>query len=345
MNNTAGAMAKASGRLAPLLLATLIAGTVHAMPPHKATRADSPAQIALGRTLFFDQRLSVNGTLSCATCHDRSLAYADGRSVAANRSGANNANGHRNTPSLLNSAHYTRWSASGNHDMLATQVLEPLFSESEHGFRSERDITTRVRDTPEFAAAYRTAFGANAPFTLNRIAESLAAFVRSLASAPPILDGLRNTGDSRVDARVAAGRALFSGKAQCASCHVPQQFFTDNRFHLAARGAVAIDASTLAAMNQARLRVGEAKYQRAASADVSRLGAFAATLDPADVGKFRTPSLLHVARTAPYFHDGSVASLRDAIMLEAARNPQAQLSTTELDELLEYVRSLGSREP
>jgi cytochrome c peroxidase len=302
-----------------------------AAPGFASTPVDSPAHIAFGKALFFDQRLSVDGTLSCASCHDPAEAYADGRALSVGRGGAV---GVRNTPSLLTSAHYSRWSASGQHETLAAQVLEPLFAANEHGFSSEREVTTLIRDTPEFAALYRTAFGSQTPFKISAVAQSLAAFVRSLAVSPAITAGIESDATLR-------GRALFAGKAQCASCHLPQQAFTDNRFHLGAGGAVERRAAVIGAMNQSRLRVSDGKYQRTASAEVARLGAFVATLDPADVGKFRTPSLLHVARTAPYFHDGSGATLREAILIEVKRNPQLQLSTVEIDDLLGYVREIG----
>lgn len=296
------------------------------------TPVDSPAQIAFGKALFFDPRLSVDGTLACATCHDPAKAYADGRALSVGRGGVV---GVRNTPSLLTSAHYTRWSASGQHETLDAQVLEPLFSASEHGLGSEREVSALIRDTPEFAALYRDAFGAGATFTLARVAASLAAFVRSLAALP-------TTAPINPSEAAALGRALFVGKANCASCHLPQQAFTDNQFHLGAGGTVERNAEVIAAMNQSRLRSIGGRYQRSATADVARLGAFVATLNPADVGKVRTPSLLHVARTAPYFYDGSAASLREAILVEMRRNPQAQLSPHELDQLLDYVNQIGA---
>ncbi len=301
-----------------------------AAPGFSSTPVDSPAHVAFGKALFFDTRLSVDGTLSCASCHDPANAYADGRALSVGRGGVV---GVRNTPSLLTSTHYTRWSASGQHETLAAQVLEPLFSASEHGFNSEREVTALIRDTPEFAALYRTAFGSQTPFKISAVAQALAAFVRSLAMSPAITAGVESDATTR-------GRALFAGKALCASCHVPQQAFTDNRFHLGAAGAVERSATVIAAMNQARLRVSDGKYQRSANAEVARLGAFVATLDPADVGKFRTPSLLHVARTAPYFHDGSAATLREAILIEMKRNPQPKLSAAEIDDLLDYVSKL-----
>ncbi len=310
---------------------TALALCVFVAPIFAQPQDNSAALIAFGKTLFFDPRLSVDGTLSCASCHDPAKAYADGRALAVGRGGAV---GVRNTPSLLTSAHYTRWSASGHHDTLAAQVLEPLFSASEHGFTSEREVTALIRDTLEFATPYRAAFGTAATFTITRVAESLAAFVRSLAlSSVPAA--------TRESLAATQGRALFAGKAQCASCHNPSTAFTDNQFHLGAGGGVERNATVIAAMNLARLRVSDGKYQRSANADVARLGAFVATLDPADVGKFRTPSLLHVARTAPYFHDGSAATLREAIVIEMKRNPQVQLSTLEIDQLLDYVREIG----
>jgi cytochrome c peroxidase len=303
---------------------------------HAQTHVESGTLIALGKALFFDKALSVDGNIACASCHDPAQAYADGKALAVGRGGRV---GTRNTPSLLNAAMHTRWSWSGNHTSLEAQVLEPLFSANEHGFLHEREVALKVRDTPSFNALYRAAFGENAAFTVEHIAQALAAFVRSLArhDLPPAFEK-KVGGDA-----AARGRVLFDGVAECASCHRPATAFTDHQFHLQARGPAPPSAALTAAMHQVRHRVGGSKYQRANTPEVAQLGAFVATWNPADVAKFRTPSLLHVARTAPYFHDGSVTHLRDAIVMETTRRKaHTALASDQIDDLLAYLKTLGS---
>ncbi len=100
--------------------------------------------------------------------------------------------------------------------------------------------------------------------------------------------------------------------------------------------------ATREAINRLRLKTNTSKYQRNShDATVASLGAFVATLDPNEIGKFRTPSLLHIARTAPYMHDGSVATLRDAIQIEVkVRAPQVRLSEEEIEALVAYLAKL-----
>ena len=287
--------------------------------------------VALGKTLFFSTALSANRDIACATCHDPAHAYADGRVVAKGNHGQL---GQRNTPSLLNAAKYTRWSWDGHNQSLETQVLEPLFSTREHGLANERHALAIVRDTPALAAPYVQAFGRETPFTLDNIAAALAAYIREI--------GRISKTSSTQSTQAELGRKLFNGKAACAQCHDPERGFTNNQFHLGYQGTVeqtdATNETTREAINRLRLKTNTSKYQRNShDSIVASLGAFVATLDPNDMGKFRTPSLLHVAKTAPYMHDGSVATLRNAIQIEMkVRAPNVKFSDDEIDALVAY---------
>jgi cytochrome c peroxidase len=289
--------------------------------------------IAFGKTLFFSKALSANRDIACATCHDPAHAYSDGRAVAIGNHGQL---GQRNTPSLLTTAQYTRWSWDGHNTSLETQVLEPLFSTREHGLTNERHALAIIRDTPELAPSYARAFGNESPFTIDNIAAALAAYVREIGNG-------EKTPSTPPPAQMEQGRKLFSGKAGCAQCHDPARGFTDNQFHLGFKGAPKETEATRSAINRLRLKTNTSKYQRNShDAIVASLGAFVATLDPSDIGKFRTPSLLHIARTAPYMHDGSVATLREAIQVEMKiRVPQAILSDEEIEALSAYLVTLG----
>ncbi len=292
--------------------------------------------IALGKTLFFSKALSVNHDIACATCHDPAHAYADGRAVAI---GSQGLQGQRNTPSLLNAAKYTRWSWDGHNQSLETQVLEPLFSTREHGLTNERHALAIIRDTPALASPYARAFGNESPFTIDNIAAALVAYVHEIGNtvATP----------ATPSAQAKQGRKLFNGKAACAQCHDPAHGFTDNQFYSGYQGAPKETEATRTAINRLRLKTNTSKYQRnSQDATIASLGAFAATLDPNDIGKFRTPSLLHVAHTAPYMHDGSVATLRDAIQIEMKiRAPQVIFSDEEIDALSAYLAALGEVAP
>jgi cytochrome c peroxidase len=292
------------------------------------------AILSLGKTLFFTYKLSANGDIACATCHDPSRSYADGRESAL---GSNGKRGQRNTPSLLTTMRYTRWSWDGRNRSLEKQVLEPLFSSSEHGLTSERETLAIIRDTPELSSQYVHAFGRGVPFTIENVAAALAVYVREIGD----LEATRAASPNRT-AQVDQGHALFVGKAGCARCHDPAHGFTDNQFHLRYQGPLEQTKTTRAAANRLRLKTNTSKYQRNTSdATVAGLGAFVADFDSSDIGKFRTPSLMYVARTAPYMHDGSVATLREAIQLEwKIRMPQTSFSSAEIDALSAYLASI-----
>lgn len=231
---------------------------------------------------------------------------------------------------------YTRWSWDGHNQSLDTQVLEPLFSTREHGLTNERHALAIIRDTPTLASPYARAFGNESPFTIDNIAAALAAYVREIGNG-------EKTPSATPSAQIEQGRKLFNGKAECAQCHDPARGFTDNQFHLGYQGAPKETEATRLAINRLRLKTNTSKYQRNShDAVVANLGAFAATLDPNDIGKFRTPSLLHVARTAPYMHDGSASTLREAIQIEMKmRAPQERFSDAEIGALSAYLVTLG----
>ena len=288
--------------------------------------------IALGKTLFFSKVLSANRDIACATCHDPAHSYSDGRAVAI---GNHDQHGQRNTPSLLNATKYTRWSWDGHNQSLETQVLEPLFSTREHGLANERHALAIVRDTSTLAIPYARTFGNDSPFTIDNIAAALAAYVREIGKTI-------TTQQITLSAQTERGQKLFNGQAGCAQCHDPTHGFTDNQFHVGFKGKPKETESTRTAINRLRLKTNTSKYQRNSHDPiVASLGAFAATLDPNDIGKFRTPSLLHVARTAPYMHDGSVVTLREAIQIEMKiRAPKVNFSDAEIEALTEYLSSL-----
>lgn len=293
--------------------------------------------IALGKTLFFSKALSANRDIACATCHDPAHAYSDGRPVAR---GSHGQSGQRNTPSLLNATKYTRWSWDGHNQSLETQVLEPLFSTREHGLTNERHALAIIRDTPALASPYARAFGNKTPFIIDNIAAALAAYVREIGNGlttPPA------TPSTMPSAQIEQGRILFNGKAACAQCHDPARGFTDNQFHFSYQGAPKETDAARQAINRLRLKTNTSKYQRNShDVTVASLGAFAATLNPDDVGKFRTPSLQFVARTAPYMHDGNVATLREAVQIEMKiRAPQVNFSAEELEALISYSGSIN----
>lgn len=213
-------------------------------------------KIALGRRLFFDRRLSRDGSISCSSCHDPERAFSDGRAVAI---GVFDRRGRRNSPALINRGYGRLFFWDGRVDTLEEQVLKPIEDPNE-------------MDLPLAQAAARVSL---AP---DEIARALASFVRSILSGDSSYDSYINGDRTALTPEQQAGLQLFRGKANCTACHVGPNF-TDERLH----------------------NTGVAW----------RDGHF--TDRGAGQGNFKTPTLREVARTAPYMHDGSLATLADVV--------------------------------
>lgn len=287
--------------------------------PTQPDNPQTPEKVALGRALFEDERLSADGQVSCATCHQAERAFTDGRSVAQ---GARRQDGTRNTPTLLNSAYLTSMFWDGRRGSLEEQAGDPLVNPVEHGLGSHDEVLARVRADAAHAAGFRAAFGA-APeaIRMEHVAKALAAFQRTLLAGDSPFDRYRYLADpGALSAAQVRGLGLFTGRAGCAACHTigeKDALFTDNAFHSI---GIARTRSRPGLAGRAAHLVGLSPSERDRSIitdpEVADLGRFAVTLKPPDIGRFRTPSLRNVALTAPYMHDGSVPALGEAVERE-----------------------------
>jgi cytochrome c peroxidase len=288
-------------------------------------RSDDPAAARLGQFLFFDPRLSGNGHLSCASCHDPAKAFTDGRPVSE---GVHR--GRRNTPALWNVA-YNRWFFwDGRADSLWSQALKPM--ESPEEMANTRDGVYRlVRDDAEIRAAFETVFGAfpaaGDRAAVNRVfasvGKALAAYQRRIVSRDAPFDafaeGLRAGDPARMaplSESARRGLALFVGRGQCRTCHVGPNF-TDGEFHdIGVPPAAGLEKDTGRADGVTRLRNDEFQAGGAFSDDrqgeAARSTAFLDASAPS-AGRIKTPSLRNVALTAPYMHQGQLATLRDVL--------------------------------
>ncbi len=289
-----------------------------ALPAIRSSPA-SARQLALreelGRRLFFDRRLSINGTMSCAMCHVPEEAFASNASrTAVGLFGRSLA---RNAPSLLN----VGWQRSLFHDgrerSLEQQAWLPLLHPDEMGNRSQRMVLDTIGRDAGYRSGFAGAFGRRG-VSRDTVAEALAAYERTLLAAGSRFDRWRFGAEpDALDADEQAGFALFSGRAGCVRCHrieTDHARFTDDRFHATGAGsttATKLFVVPLAPGVETTLRDADlTAFAEEAPVD---LGRFAVTGEAADRGAFRTPSLRNVARTAPYMHDGSLPTL-DAVI-------------------------------
>jgi len=307
-------------------------------------------KVALGRQLFFDNRLSADGTVSCATCHDPQKGFADGRPVAV---GVKNQTGARNSPTVLYSGFADVQFWDGRAATLEEQAKQPVIDPVEMGQPSHAAVVKAVTAAPDYGEAFGAAFGSPA-VTIERIVQAIASFERTLAPFSSSFDRFLTGQRDAISDGAKRGFVLFQGKARCVTCHQFSNslpYFTDNRFHnigVAMKG----DFESLVREAQSIVTTG-GETERAALAHkpgFEALGRWIVTQQPKDIGAFKTPTLRNVALTAPYMHDGSQATL-EAVMdfynqggepnsnLDGAIRP-LNLTKQELADVIEWMRSL-----
>lgn len=240
----------------------------------------TPARIALGRRLFFEARLSQDERLACATCHNPARAFADARPTSV---GLHGRAGHRNVPALINRGYGASFFWDGRAPSLEAQVLQPIDNPRELG-AGVGAAMARLAGDADYERAFIAAFGR----AINRLdlARALAAYVRSIRSGGSRFDEYAAGRPDALTAEARLGLRLFRGKANCSACHVGPTF-TDERIH----------------------NTGVA-WRHGALSDPGRA---VVTGRSEDRGGFKTPTLREIARTAPYMHDGSIATLADVI--------------------------------
>ena len=276
--------------------------------PRPLVPEDNPTtaeKVALGRHLFYDERLSGNGTQSCASCHVQELAFADGKTTPTGSTGEVLL---RNSPSLGNAGYYSTltW-PNPLLEHLEQQLLVPIFGEVpvELGVTGNEELVLdRLRADPVYEQLFADAFpGEDDPYTWASNVKALASFVRTMITGNSPYDQYTYQGqEDALSASAKRGLALFfSERLECHHCH--------GGFNLSK--ATKYEGSRFIEKNFANL--GLYNLDAEGSYPPGNQGLYEFTGDPADKGKFRSPSLRNVALTAPYMHDGSIATLEEVI--------------------------------
>jgi cytochrome c peroxidase len=274
------------------------------LPPVPADNPMSSLKVELGRRLFYDRRLSVNATMSCATCHRQSLAFTDGLAQAVGATGEIHP---RSSMSLVNIAYAARLTWA-NHllDRLEIQALTPLFGEKpvEMGMVGrEAEILTMLRTDDYYSKVMSRGFPDDAdPFSLLNLLRAIASFVRSIVSFDAPYDRYLHGDESALSTSAVRGMALFfSERLECFHCHGGYHF-TDSSTH-----ADAVIESVGFHNNGLYNVAGSGAYPP------DNTGLFDITGERRDMGRFKAPTLRNIAITAPYMHDGSIETL-DAVI-------------------------------
>lgn len=331
----------ASAALAGRILLALAASI--AVPAGSASDALLTEEVQLGALIFGERRLSTDGQVSCATCHMPTRGFTDGLPTSK---GVYGRVGTRNAPSLVSISSQTSFSWDGRHDRLEAQVIAPLSNPVEHGLASIEQAAQILNESAEYRGRFQRLYGESA--SAANVGRPLAAFIRTLNTAPS--RGERYASSPSPDLLSISERRgfeLFVGRAGCGTCHRFDATGSvgDGEFH-----ALALDrqaAKGAAQQRAAALSSVERELAISRDAAVANLGRFNVTRDPADIGKFRTPSLRNIAMTTPYMHDGSIASLEEAVEAELYyRNARTArplfLTPQEKRDLISFLRSLSA---
>lgn len=327
-------------------------------------------RVALGQALYFDKRLSIDGTVSCATCHDPANAFTDHETVAL---GVSKRAGTRNAPTILNAMFSERLFWDGRAGSLEEQAKQPLTNSFEMGMGNYNAVVARVKGLAEYRKRFGKVFGREG-ISIDTIAKAIAAYERTQLSANSPFDRFISGDTKAISKAQRRGWELFKGKAKCIECHsfgADSPFFTDFKFHNT--GVVAKDMSfeelsglakqmednkrnnpgpmahkTLAAVHQDSIRL------LAHTQGFTELGRYLVTKQQKDIGAFKTPTLRDIELTTPYMHNGSEKTLIDVVRfynrggnansnLDERLHP-LHLSDDEINNLVEFMRALTSDE-
>ncbi len=314
-------------------------------------------KINLGRKLFFDRRLSINNTFSCAMCHVPEQGFTSNEMATA--VGVEGRTVRRNSPTLYNVAYMRTLFHDSHENTLEQQVWGPLLAHNEMANPSIGYVIDKIKNSHDYNGLFEKAF--DKPPGMETIGMAIASYERTLNSANSPFDRWYFGKDSKaISTKAQRGFQLFTGKAQCSQCHTINKeyaLFTDNNLHNTGIGYADAMTDKTAKPSQ-RVQVSPGVYIDVASKMIDSvaepkandLGRYEVTQNPQDRWRYKTPPLRNVKLTAPYMHNGSLATLREVVEfynrggianenLDPLIKP-LHLTSTEIDDLTEFLESL-----
>ncbi len=275
---------------------------------------DTAQRIALGRKLYFEKRLSVNDTQSCASCHRLEDGFA-GVDNLPTSPGARGEQGTRNSPTVLNAGWQDSQFWDGRAEDLVEQAKGPILNQIEMGMPDEQAVENKIRDIAEYRTAFAAAFPGDEPsITYQNIAEAIAAFERTLIT-PSRFDDFMNGDADALSKAEKRGLETFI-KVDCKTCH----------------DGILLGGETFEPLGK------ENPYENQADKGIYEL-----TKDENDHMVFKVAALRNVALTAPYFHDGKINTLEEAVRKMARLQLDEELTDQQVSDITSFLKALTDK--
>jgi cytochrome c peroxidase len=287
----------------------------------------TPSKVELGKILYFDPRLSIDGTVSCNSCHNVMSNGGDGRPVSV---GVKGQRGGRGAPTVWNSGFNTVQFWDGRAASLEDQAKGPLTNPIEMGMTDHALVVERIKMIPGYVELFTKAFGKNDPVTIDNAAKAMAAFERTLVTPNSAFDKFKKGNKKALSD--AAKRGMKSvEEIGCTACHSGVNF------------------------NGEGLAMGEGNYQKFPQNPGTAydkkykfsedLGRFQVTKNVEDKNMWRVPTWRNVALTAPYFHNGTVQNLDEAVRVMGKTQLDVDLTETQVQDIVAFLNSLTGEFP
>jgi len=295
--------------------------------PVPSDNPQSPAKIELGKLLYFDPRLSVDGTVSCNSCHNVMLDGGDGRPVGV---GVRGQRGGRGSPTVWNSAFHTVQFWDGRAASLEEQALGPLTNPIEMGMPSHEAVIERINKIPGYVEAFKKAFPKDATPNIQNLGKAIAAYERTLITPNSAFDKYLKGNKKAMNAQQIRGMKLVQ-EIGCTSCHTGVNFAGEG------------------------FKMGEGNYQPFPQIPgskydkmydlISDKGRYEVTKKAEDKNHWRVPTWRNVALTAPYFHNGKVKTLDEAVRVMAKTQLDMDLKDDQVQDIVAFLNALNGEFP
>jgi cytochrome c peroxidase len=295
--------------------------------PMPAENPNTPAKVELGKKLYFDTRLSANNTVSCNSCHN---VQGNGDDGAPTSTGIHGQKGGRSAPTVWNSAFLSVQFWDGRAATLEDQAKGPLTNPIEMGMKDHDAVIEKVKNIPGYVQEFEKAFGKKNPVTIDNLAKAIAAFERTLVTRnSPVDRYLQGDKKALTDQQVRGMNLVQS--VGCVACHMGPNY---------AGPALPVGTGFYQKFPMFPDSTLEKKY--GFSKD---LGRFEVTKKDTDKNFWRVPTWRNVARTAPYFHNGSVATLDEAVRVMAKTQLNRSLKDDEVKDIVSFLEGLNGEYP